>query len=120
VKDGEPCRCDIEDGAMACLTGGGRYGVEGDVPRRPDPPGVQDARDARSSTARLRRNSGVYLHGKWEIQILDSYQNPTYADGVVGACTDRLAPLVNPARRRNSGRATTSCSTRRAATPGAT
>ena len=31
--------------------------------------------------------------------MLDGYQNPTYATGVVGAVYDRHAPLVNTARK---------------------
>lgn len=45
-----------------------------------------------------RANSGVYLHGRWEIQILDSFENPTYADGACGALYRRAAPLVNSSR----------------------
>jgi len=47
----------------------------------------------------LRGNSGVYLQGKYEIQILDSYQNPTYAHGSLGGLYNQAAPLVNAARR---------------------
>ena len=45
-----------------------------------------------------RGNSGVYLHGRYEIQILDSYQNPTYANGSCGAVYGQAAPLVNASR----------------------
>ncbi len=31
-----------------------------------------------------RGNSGVFLMGLYEVQVLDNYQNPTYADGTVG------------------------------------
>jgi hypothetical protein len=46
----------------------------------------------------LRGNSGVYLHACYEVQILDSYQNPTYADGSLGAVYGFSAPMVNAAR----------------------
>jgi len=45
-----------------------------------------------------RGNSGLFLMGKYEVQILDSYQNPTYADGALGAFYGQHPPLVNVAR----------------------
>ncbi len=45
-----------------------------------------------------RGNSGVYLHGAYEVQVLDSYQNETYTDGMVGAVYKQYPPLVNPSR----------------------
>jgi len=45
-----------------------------------------------------RGNSGVFLHGQYEVQVLDSYQNKTYADGQVSAIYAQFPPLVNPAR----------------------
>src|SRR5882724_5338481 len=45
-----------------------------------------------------RGNSGVFLMGKYEVQVLDSYQNPTYADGTLGALYGQHPPLANVAR----------------------
>lgn len=45
-----------------------------------------------------RGNSGVYLMSKYELQVLDSYQNKTYADGMVGAIYGQFPPMVNAAR----------------------
>jgi hypothetical protein len=46
-----------------------------------------------------RGNSGVYLMGKYEVQILDSYKNPTYFDGQAGAVYKQRPPLVNACRK---------------------
>ncbi len=46
-----------------------------------------------------RGNSGVFLMGKYEIQVLDNYQNPTYADGTVGAIYGQYPPLANAIRK---------------------
>ncbi|PAW88546.1 MAG: hypothetical protein B9S33_04545 [Pedosphaera sp. Tous-C6FEB] len=45
-----------------------------------------------------RGNSGVIIFGKYEIQVLDSYNNPTYPDGQAGAMYGQWAPRVNSAR----------------------
>ena len=45
-----------------------------------------------------RGNSGVFLMGRYEIQVLDCYQNPTYADGTTGAIYGEFPPLVNACR----------------------
>jgi hypothetical protein len=42
-----------------------------------------------------RGNSGVFIMGRYEIQVLDGYQNPTYADGMTGAIYGQYPPLVN-------------------------
>ena len=46
-----------------------------------------------------RGNSGVYAMGLYEIQVLDSYDNRTYADGQAGAMYGQWPPLVNAARK---------------------
>lgn len=55
-----------------------------------------------------RGNSGVFLMGNYEIQVLDSYEtdpdapggnkNPNYSDGQAGAVYGQNPPLVNPCR----------------------
>ncbi|HEY8743128.1 MAG TPA: DUF1080 domain-containing protein [Chloroflexota bacterium] len=46
-----------------------------------------------------RGNSGVFLMGRYEIQVLDCYDNPTYADGTASAIYGEFPPLVNPSRK---------------------
>jgi hypothetical protein len=46
-----------------------------------------------------RGNSGVLLFGRGELQVLDSYDNPTYADGSAAALYGRFPPLVNASRK---------------------
>jgi hypothetical protein len=46
-----------------------------------------------------RGNSGVFLMGAYEIQVLDSYENPTYPDGQAGAIYGQHPPLVNASRK---------------------
>jgi hypothetical protein len=46
-----------------------------------------------------RGNSGVFLHGLYEVQVLDSYENVTYADGQLGGIYGQTPPLANPAKK---------------------
>jgi hypothetical protein len=46
-----------------------------------------------------RGNSGVFLMGQYEIQVLDSYANKTYFHGQAGSVYKQHAPLVNASRK---------------------
>ncbi|HZO87502.1 MAG TPA: DUF1080 domain-containing protein [Chthonomonadaceae bacterium] len=46
-----------------------------------------------------RGNSGVFLMGLYEIQVLDCYENPTYPDGTTAAIYGQFPPLVNACRK---------------------
>lgn len=46
-----------------------------------------------------RGNSGVIIFGKFEIQVLDSFKNPTYPDGQAGAMYGQFPPRVNASRK---------------------
>ncbi len=52
-----------------------------------------------SGTSQGRGNSGVFLQGEFEIQVLDSYENKTYPDGQCSALYGRSVPLVNACRK---------------------
>ena len=94
ARDRSPARWNVENGYMEVVPGNGDIQterlfndfdlhVEFWIPLMPDKRG-QD-----------RGNSGVYLLGRYEIQILDSHNNPTYEDGVCGALYKTIAPLMN-------------------------
>jgi hypothetical protein len=51
-----------------------------------------------SSSSQDRGNSGVFLMSNYEVQVLDSYNNRTYADGQAGAVYGQKPPLVNTCR----------------------
>lgn len=51
-----------------------------------------------SGEGQERGNSGVFLAGKYEIQVLDSYNNVTYADGQAASMFGQYPPLVNASR----------------------
>jgi hypothetical protein len=46
-----------------------------------------------------RGNSGVFLMDRYEVQVLDSYENKTYYHGQAGAVYKQHAPLVNASRK---------------------
>ena len=52
-----------------------------------------------SGNSQGRGNSGVILMGLYEIQVLDTYNNATYADGQAGAIYGQWPPLANAARK---------------------
>lgn len=45
-----------------------------------------------------RGNSGVFFFGRYEVQVLDSFENPTYADGQAAALYGQKPPLLNVTR----------------------
>ncbi len=50
-------------------------------------------------TSQWRGNSGVLLMNRYEIQVLDSWENPTYADGQAASIYAQWPPLVNVSRK---------------------
>jgi len=52
-----------------------------------------------SGEGQRRGNSGIFLQSRYELQIQDCYQNPTYVNGQAGSIYKQTAPLVNPCRQ---------------------
>lgn len=95
--NGEPASWEVGDGFFQVTPGGG--GIEtkqgfGDVQLHvewasPNPP---------RGTNQDRGNSGVFLMGQYEIQVLDSYEAESYADGQASAIYGQYPPLANASR----------------------
>ncbi|MGI6073140.1 MAG: 3-keto-disaccharide hydrolase [Fermentimonas sp.] len=49
--------------------------------------------------SQARGNSGVFLQGMYEIQVLDNYDNETYVNGQAGSVYKQTPPLVNAMRK---------------------
>ena len=56
------------------------------------------APDKVESASQGRGNSGVFLQNRYELQVLDSYNNRTYRNGQAGSIYKDHAPLVNAMR----------------------
>lgn len=97
VKTGDAAQWTVRDGYFEVRSGTGDLRTRdgfGDVELHvewmsPDPPRGSDQN---------RGNSGVYLMSKYELQVLDSWKNPTYADGMAGAIYGQFPPLANASR----------------------
>ncbi len=98
ATNGEPTKWKLVDGALESVKGAGyiqtkaefgscRLHIEFATPSM-----VQGSGQGRG-------NSGVFLMGQYEVQVLDSYENTTYPDGQCGALYGRAKPLVNASRK---------------------
>ncbi len=97
AADGSAARWRLVDGAMEVVSGAGgirtRVGF-GDVRLHiewmsPNPP---------KGSGQDRGNSGVFFQGRYEVQVLDSYGNDTYADGQAASIYGQFPPRVNVSR----------------------
>jgi hypothetical protein len=97
TPEGTPARWRVSNGFMEVAPGTGPIetkGKFGDVQLHvewasPNPP-VGKGQD--------RGNSGIFLMGVYELQVIDSYRADTYADGQVGAIYGQYPPLANASR----------------------
>ena len=91
--DGGPAGWKVENGYMEVREGTGSIWTKemfGDVQLHLEWSAPRS--DAGGQTA---GNSGLYLMGRYEVQVLNSYQSETYADGQAGALYGQFPPLVN-------------------------
>jgi hypothetical protein len=96
-RRGEPAAWKIDQGAMVVAPKAGDIQTKeefGDVQLHVEwaSPSVV------SGEGQDRGNSGVFLMGRYEVQVLDSYRSPTYPDGQAAAIYGQFPPLVNASR----------------------
>jgi hypothetical protein len=95
--DGGPAKWVIEDGAIESVPGSGYLfsaRAFGDVQLHVEWAAPVPAK----GSSQGRGNSGVFLMGLYEVQVLDSYENDTYPDGQAAAVYGQYPPLVNACR----------------------
>ena len=92
-----PARWRVSSGALEVVPGTGAIRTTrafGDVQLHVEWMSPVPAR----GTSQDRGNSGVFLMGRYEVQILDSYGNDTYPDGQAASIYGQFPPLVNASR----------------------
>ena len=98
AEEGGPAEWLLEDGVMTVNRGAGGIRTQQDFCdvqlylewRSPEDIDGMDGQD--------RGNSGVFLQERYEIQVLDSYDNPTYPNGQAASIYKQSIPLVNASR----------------------
>jgi len=97
-QNGQPLRWKIESGYLESVGGTGGIATVrgfGDCQLHIEWAAPTPATGA----GQARGNSGVFFMGQYEVQVLDSYRNPTYPDGQAAAIYGQFPPLVNASRR---------------------
>lgn len=95
--NGDPARWEVAGGAMTVVAGAGGIRTKrafGDVQLHVEwrTPAVV------KGDGQGRGNSGVFLMERYEVQVLDSYENRTYSNGQAGSLYKQHIPLVNASR----------------------
>ncbi len=91
--DGSPAHWTLGDKAMTVANGG-------DITTRDSFDNFQLHLEFRTPTVvkgegQGRGNSGLFLQGRYEVQILDNFNNPTYSNGQAGSIYKQTPPLAN-------------------------
>lgn len=96
--DGSPARWRVADGAFTVTAGAGNLRTVrsfGDCQLH-----IEWRTPAQvAANGQDRGNSGVFFQGQYEVQVLDSYENPTYANGQAASIYKQHIPLVNASRK---------------------
>lgn len=104
VKDGSAAKWTLAGGAMTVKAGAGDIQTREsfcDVQLHVEwrTPTVVTDPDGKELQSQARNNSGVFLQGLYEVQVLDSYgKAATYVNGQAGSVYKQSIPLVNASR----------------------
>ncbi|MFN0080695.1 MAG: DUF1080 domain-containing protein [Prosthecobacter sp.] len=96
-KNGEPTKWVVKESVLQCVPGSGyvrtkeefadcQLHIEWSAPSKVE------------GNSQGRGNSGVFLMGQVEVQVLDNYNNPSYPDGMASSIYGINPPMANPLR----------------------
>lgn len=94
-KNGEPTKWVVKDGTLQCVPGSGYVRTKGewnDCQLHIEWSAPSEVK----GDSQGRGNSGVFLMGQVEVQVLDNFENPTYPDGFAGSIYGINPPMANP------------------------
>ena len=97
VRSGESSKWIVEDGVLTVANGTGTLVSKqsfGDIQMHIEWMPSAIIKGAGQS----RGNSGIFMQALFEIQMLDSWENPTYVNGQAGSVYHQYPPLVNASR----------------------
>jgi hypothetical protein len=99
AMDGSPTKWVVRDGALECVPGSGYLRSQQSFGACQLHVEFATPADVKGNS-QGRGNSGVFFGvGRYEVQVLDSYENKTYADGSAGSIYNQYPPLVNASRK---------------------
>jgi hypothetical protein len=94
----EPTKWIVKEGSLQCVPGSGYVRTKeefGDCQLHIEWSAPSEVK----GDSQGRGNSGVFLMGQVEVQVLDNYNNPTYADGAAGSVYGVNPPMANALRK---------------------
>lgn len=100
AEDGAAAKWTVKDGAFTVAPGTKDIKTKkefGDMQLHVEwrSPAVTDP----SKVSQGRGNSGIFLHERYEVQVLDNYENKTYSDGQAGSIYKQHIPLANACKK---------------------
>jgi len=97
-KPAEPTKWEVKDGILQCVPKSGYIRTKEEFADCQLHVEWSEPADI-SGESQGRGNSGVFLMGHLEVQVLDNYNNPTYADGFAASLYGVNPPMANPLRK---------------------
>ena len=95
TKDGGAAPWKVEDGAMTVASGKGGVSTKQKFTNYQLHIEWRSPIEPETLKGQAKGNSGIFMQGIYEVQVLNSYQNRTYRNGQAGSIYKQSPPLVN-------------------------
>jgi hypothetical protein len=99
VKDGDPAKWEVKDGALTVAKGTGNISTKQKFDNYQLHIEWRSPIEPETLKSQGKGNSGVFMQGLYEVQVLNSFQNRTYRNGQAGSIYKQTAPMVNAVQK---------------------